>query len=320
MKISAKITIVLFAILSAMACSKDKMPSVADNEFAIKLDGIDNLGHYGYMLQLVKGNKFKLPLLIEIQPQGCTGNIMVSGKEYIEAISVEENNVKIEYLPYSAGNHKVIVKVTGGGKSLTEEININGVTALEKNEIILPFEAKGFNPGLGDNLFTVKNDVLKIARDFFGKTDKLDWVAQGTGFVYKTINKINTGCKISADKFVALQAIIAEVNGIRCDQTGIKEIEDICSYKNKIYNKIKFIGIYPANASNYNPIINLSVDKDGKHIIGKNSGGLVNINEVIGQEFEFEGASGAVADGTVLVFDIGRKNIIQKFALWNWKK
>ncbi|MEG2470804.1 MAG: hypothetical protein RSA75_05935, partial [Bacteroidales bacterium] len=86
------------------------------------------------------------------------------------------------------------------------------------------------------------------------------------------------------------------------------------------YNKIKFIGIYPANASNYNPIINLSVDKDGKHIIGKNSGGLVNINEVIGQEFEFEGASGAVADGTVLVFDIGRKNIIQKFALWNWKK
>lgn len=316
MKTLRNITIVLFA-LASLACSKEKMPDVAENDFAVRVKEADNNGHYGFALEIFKGDKFTAPLTLEIEMQSCTGNVIVASKEYTEAIPIS-GTTKIEYLPYSGGTHKVLAKVTGGGKTQTAEIRIDGVTALPKNEIILPFKAVGFNPGLGEDLFTVNENILKISKDWYGKTDKLDWVSQGNGFVYKTINKVTTGCRVTAAELVELQAIIVEVNGVRCDQTGVKEIES--TYKDGINNKIKFIGIYPENASNYDPRINVSISKDGNYVIGKNTNGIVNLSEVIGKEFEFHGASGKLAAGTIFVFSIGGNSIIQEFAVWNWKK
>lgn len=252
------INIFLVAVaVVAGACSKERAPEVADNEFEIRMDDEGNEGHYLYTLELFKGALFSEPLMLEVEMNGAEGNLLINGKEYSEPMAVNAGEINVAYLPYSAGDHKIALNVKGGALNKSAEINIAGVTALPKNSIFVPFETSGFDVELGKEykLFVKDDSYFKVNKE---RPYQLDWIAEGKGFVYTKINDVVTGAAVSADKYIELEGLIVEVNGVICNSAkGITEVKSnvnndgICNSDD--YERVKIIGLYPENATCQTP-------------------------------------------------------------------
>ena len=251
---------IALAIILAVACSKENTPpdpTPTDNGFVAKLVEQPRKGHYIYTLDIQKGSQFiESDYTLEVNMNGAKGSLLINGIEYSAQTKIDPYTVNIGYLPFSAGDHNISLIIKSGNQSFTTSIKFQKVTALWRNEV-------SFVYGTGGTTGLDAGDKTEMLEEKYFKS----YVQQGsicitplnTGsgeeYIYTCFNGIWTGVKVIIEEYVPLEFIIMEVNGIRIDQnTGVVEIEDIARKANCVEsNTIKFVDIYPKNASNSNP-------------------------------------------------------------------
>lgn len=242
-----KIASLFILVMSILACERN--PKVAAGQFETTLKEVASNGHYTYTLSLLKGEGFTDNVTLEVLPGNAIGNLQINDIEYTQPVTIS-TDATIKYLPFSAGDHKIEIRATGQGETRSQFIQISGVTPLSKNEIILPYHAREFDPellGMATAQYTSADENIVSVTN-----NKLYWHGDGTTWIYATLNRIRTGCKVTTDIYRALKGLVVEVNGV------ISTPDNLYVFWQETADEkvsIKIIGLIPENASNFNPYI-----------------------------------------------------------------
>lgn len=257
----------LIAMLATMvlACSKEEKISVDPGSFNTGMKQVEAIsterpGHYCYNLEIVRGENFHNKLYLNVNRNGSTGDLRVNGKEYQDDMELggTDNLLRIEYLPFSAGNHNVELIITDNSKAVKSSINLYGCFALGVNQVEIPYMAWEYKPPFtnvpeGAEYFSTKNK-------FPANREGLITVDHGgDGWLYVRHDGKVTGCfmKQTGTEYVEIEHLVIDnidFNGPMIIEKGkLPIIYGIKGTNRDFYFNIT--GVYPANATCQNPTI-----------------------------------------------------------------
>lgn len=260
----------LIAMLATMvlACSKEeKKISTEPGSFNTGMEQVEAIsaerpGHYCYNLEIVRGENFNNKLYLNVNRNGSAGDLRVNGQEYQDGnmeLGGSDNLLRIEYLPFSAGNHNVELIITDNSKAVKSSINLTGMFALGVNQADIPYMAWEYKPPFtapaGAEYFSTKNK-------FPANREGLITVDHGgDGWLYVKHDGKVTGCfmKQTGTEYVEIEHLVIE----NIDFDGPTVIEEgklpiiyggggMQTDKDFYFN---ITGVWPENATCQNPTV-----------------------------------------------------------------